>query len=381
MAHLRSIFLAFAGKHIALRCLVVVGRSSVVVGVREGIAERHAVRTHVLTRLAGDHFLAFVQYNHTQPVNNGVVQRSDTVGIDLGTARGQEDAVGAARQGVLQADGSSGVDVPIYRLVHGIRCRLCGCRVREAHQQALALQGQLRDDGLQNVVLRVGKGVRNHRTHHHFLTGHQIERTAVGTYAAGMHVYRARLDGRLACLVERVVDDGYRLGLTRQLTHRSAYEHVGIRTDASLVFLARCADSFARGELVGVFVTPRPFVYDRHGEGELLAIGEVGAVVRTCSFGCGNGTDIVGHVQSPGGCQVHTGFPVVTLVVGIGIGGTVLYPCRTAVAARVAHDIQQGDTGFGGGQLVALCYIAQHIGAEGVGLHRVTLVFQCNAHG
>ena len=47
LSHLRSIFLAFTGKHLSLRCLVVVSRSGVAVGVREGVAERYTVGAYL----------------------------------------------------------------------------------------------------------------------------------------------------------------------------------------------------------------------------------------------------------------------------------------------------------------------------------------------
>ena len=120
-------------------------------------------------------------------------------------------------------------------------------------------------------------------------------------------------------------------------------------------------------------------MYDWQGERELLAVAEGRAVVCSCSTRGRHDTYIAGYIQSPLRCEVNTDLPVITLVVGVAVGRTVLNPRRAAVASRVTDYIQQGDACLGSGQLVALGYITHHEGAKRIGLYGVTFLLQRNA--
>ena len=123
---------------------------------------------------------------------------------------------------------------PIDSLIASIG-RLLGCyRIGKDFQFILPLLGQVGDKGVQNICLRIDKGVVDAGAQCHLLSLNKVVPMAVGAGALCQQLERTGAVGRLACLPQTVADEADTLHLTAQHTRRSTQEDVGIPSDVGI---------------------------------------------------------------------------------------------------------------------------------------------------
>ena len=96
----------------------------------------------------------------------------------------------------------------------------------ELHKQVLTLNCEFGQEGVQNIMLSVRKGVFKRRTEYNFLTCHQVEfiTEAVCSFRNLMH--SSGLESGLPHPEETVTNDAYRLCLSCNLTNGGTEENI-----------------------------------------------------------------------------------------------------------------------------------------------------------
>ena len=110
------------------------------------------------TRHTGVYFLLLVAIEYSYPLVYHVIQRSNTVGIDLVVIR-TDHLVRTFLDGIGSSRPVGVADIPIDGFFRSVRISLCLRRVSEVHQQVAALDSQFRNDTIDHVVLRVGESI------------------------------------------------------------------------------------------------------------------------------------------------------------------------------------------------------------------------------
>ena len=223
--------------------------------MRERTAVGDAVGAYHAAAHTCRHFLLLVADDQFDPATCHRVEGGHLVGKDFGAVARHDHLV------VCRVDCITYVDLmrvvePIDGFARCIRSRLSSRRIRELHQHARRLQDQRRYDAVDDIVLGIGERMAQLRTQHHFLAYHQVVRLSLPICSAGQHLHGARLDSRLACLEEAVVDDIHRLGLAANLADRRAEEHIGVGTDTVARGLRRGGNLLVGRDGIVVLIAP-----------------------------------------------------------------------------------------------------------------------------
>ena len=220
-----------------------------------GVSIGNAIDAYVSAGHTGDDFLPLVIDDQRSPAAEHMVERRYLIVIDLGGTCRQQHLVFRLVHGVAHTE-LGGVEIPIDGFARCIGSTLRRLLIWEIHQQVHLLEDDLRQDGLKDVMLRIGEGVVNLCAQYHFLAHYEVIWCAGTVHAIGEHLHCAGLNSRLTCLVETVVDDGYRLGFTAQLADGRTEEHIGIGAYTVAARFGRSGDLVAGGKGVVVLIAP-----------------------------------------------------------------------------------------------------------------------------
>ena len=264
--------------------------------MRVGVAVGDAVRAYALTHHTRHDLLFLVVDEQRRPAAEHLIQRSYPVHIGL-VAVGRKDHYVVLSCRCTQVD-LGRIQIPVNRFAGIIGCCLCGEAVREIHQQVHLLHHDLGQHGIEDIVLGISEGVTDLRTEYHFLTYDEVIGMTRTIDAVRQHFHRSCFDSRTTCLIEAVIDDCHRFGLTAQLADGRSEEHIGVGAYSVAAVTRRGSHFIARGVGVVILISPRPIMHDRdiHREGLAGLEGRTGITTQTLRSL--DQTDIVRHTQS-----------------------------------------------------------------------------------
>ena len=152
---------------------------------------------------AGIDLFFLVGVEDSDPFANHVIEGSNAVGINLVVVR-YNHLVGTFGQRVGYSCHRRSVISPIYRLACAIGIGLCRSRVGEIHEQVGALQCQLRDQRIDNIVLRIDESIVHLGSQYCFLTGNEVIVLTVCRSTLSQHLHHAGSNSRHPYLVQTV---------------------------------------------------------------------------------------------------------------------------------------------------------------------------------
>ncbi len=273
-----------------------------VVGGTGRNAEGADRRTHI-ARLD---FLLLVLIEYGYPLENDIIQCLHAVGVGAGIAGRNNHSVGPPRQCVVELYRRGRVDIPIDLLAASVGFRFGSGFVSKVLHDVVALQEQTRQNGIADMMLRINEGIADAATEYYFLAYHEVVGFACGIRTLCQHAHRTRLNSRQVLMIDRIVDDGYGLGLTGQHAGGSAEEYIRIGADTLCVFGRRGGNLLIRGEGIAVLGAEGDFMGQRNTKGELFGKRLGHTFIRTCTIGSGNRTESRVKGGTPGRLKFHT---------------------------------------------------------------------------
>ena len=258
-----------------------------------GCTVGNAVRTEERTFGACFDFLLLVRHQKGSPRSNHVVVSGYLVGEHTVAVRQNHRVVFRILVGVV-------LMIPIDGFSLGVGSCFGGRRVGEVHQQVVAAQRHLRDDGLHDIVLGIGECAIDVHAGRDDFAGDEVVSVHLIVHTGSQHLHGACFDSGFAHLVQTIVDDHYGAHFVYHATDRGTYEHVRIRAHINSRCLGRSGDTVARGERIVVIPSVVPFEDDRQVERELARrLYRFAGIGTSSGWSTGVETHMHIHIRTP----------------------------------------------------------------------------------